>query len=379
MKVLTILSKLEMGGIEKTLLSCLPYLNRMGIEISVLCDEGGKLQPEYEMHGVEIVSFNGLKKPFLEAKRLAEVLVEGGYDLVHSRAGHTSGEFAKVCKKFQIPLLVSIHNEKAMFRNSWKGKPILGGLRQMYLIYHKRLTIKHATFIVGHSQANLEYFSNIPYEYSNKLKVLYNGVDFEKFKTYPPLSKEKQRKLSDIRDKSSKIFIHIGKFKEQKNHGFMLEVFSRLKPKDNGYYLILLGEGPLIEEIRRQVCEKDLEQYVWFVGMETNIAPYLATSDVFLFPSIYEGFGNVLIEAQYAGLAIAASSIKPHYEATHESYHRFLFDPNNVEDAERKINKLLDSDLLDVKNEAYKFASLFSIENMVDNLITLYNKSIDIQ
>src|SRR5690606_37854339 len=140
MKVLTIISKLEMGGIEKTLLSCLPYLKAQDVHISVLCDDGGELQSEYEARGVKIIDFNGYKKPFLEAKRLRQVLKSEKFDIVHSRYGHTSGLFAKVCHDFDIPLLVSIHNERAMFRNGWEGKPILGLIRKAYLAYQKKKT-----------------------------------------------------------------------------------------------------------------------------------------------------------------------------------------------------------------------------------------------
>lgn len=375
MKVLTILSKLEMGGIEKTLLSCLPYLKSEGIEIFVLCDIGGKLQPEYEKLGAKIIDFKGYKRPFLEDIRLRQVLASQKFDIVHSRAGHTSGGFAKVCQDFGIPLLVSIHNEKAMFRNSWVGKPILGYLRQLYLDYHKKLTAKYATFIVGHSLANLDYYKDIPQIYKEKLKVLYNGIDFGKFRESLSLSKEKQNKLDDIQRSAKKVFIHIGKFKEQKNHSFMIDVFNRLKPKENNYYLILLGEGPLKSYIEEKVRQLNLERNVLFCGMETNIAPYLSISDIFLFPSLYEGFGNVLIEAQYAGVAVAASDIKPHHEATYFDYKLFFFSPFDVDEAVSKVTMLMNFDLPSVKEKAYDFAAEFSIKNMVDNLLSLYNNS----
>src|SRR5690606_36298406 len=113
--------------------------------------------------------------------------------------------------------------------------------------------------------------------------------------------------------------------------------------------------------IEDKVRDLGLEQHVNFLGMQTNIAPYLYNSDVFLFPSIYEGFGNVLIEAQYAGLAVSASGIPPHYEATYAAYQKFFFDPSDIDDAEQKVKSILSTDLEDVKKEAYEFAPSFSI------------------
>lgn len=372
MKVLTIISKLEMGGIEKTLLSCLPFLSSKGIEIIILCEKGGKLQSEYEAKGARIIDFAGYKKPFLDAQRLKQVLKSEKIDLVHSRYGHTSGVFAKVCHSLAVPFIVSIHNEKAMFKNSWQGKPVLNLIRDCYLRYHKRLTLKYSSLILGHSKANLNYYSNTAKVYSDKLKVIYNGVDFSKFIGYPDLPEDKKSTLKWVRQNYNKIFIHIGKFKEQKNHSFLIDVFNELNPKENGYYLLLLGEGSGRIAIEQKVDSLDLAGNVLFLGMETNIAPYLEISDVFFFPSIYEGFGNVLVEAQYMKLLIAASDISPHYEATYHRYHEFFYDPYDKQIAKEKIKSLLSKDLDIIKDEAFEFARKFTIENMSEELTRIY-------
>lgn len=374
MKVLNIISKLEMGGIEKTLLSCLPHLNSKGVEIVILCDIGGELDAEYEKNGARLIGFNGTKKPFLDAKRLKEVLKKENFDIVHSRYGHTSGLFAKVCDSFNVPFIVSVHNEQAMFRNNWKHKVILNTVRNLYLSYHKFLTLKYANLILGHSKTNLNYYEKCPNKYKNKLQVIYNGVDYGKFVNYPTLSIEKNNDLNYIVRSAKKIFVHIGKFKEQKNHKFLVDVFSRLNPIENSFHLILLGEGPLMSIIKDYVINKGLKDYVHFMGLEINIVPYLKISDIFLFPSIYEGFGNVLLEAQYAKLMIGASNIGPHYEAIYEEYHKFFYSPYNVEEAVDKIRKLVSFENNNIKEKAFNFSSAFTIENMSDNLYDFYLK-----
>src|SRR5690606_10279879 len=110
----------------------------------------------------------------------------------------------------------------------------------------------------------------------------------------------------------------------------------------------------------------------------TNIAPYLYRSDLFIFPSLYEGFGNVLIEAQYVNLPVAASAIAPHYEATEKGYHEFLYDPVDVKDAVEKIGGLLDyPDLENQKQRGRVFAEEFSIQNMVNNLMGIYEETVN--
>src|SRR5690606_26381301 len=211
------------------------------------------------------------------------------------------------------------------------------------------------TKIIGHSKANLRYFTNgvddLPAE--NQFRVLYNGVDFSKFHDYPALAPEKQQELDSFLVNADKVFVHVGSFKEQKNHHFLIDVFKKLNPIENNYYLILLGTGSLMDSVRTQVIEEGISQHVLFLGMQINIAPYLYRSDLFVFPSLYEGFGNVLIEAQYVNLPVAASAIAPHYEATEKGYHQFLYNPTNVDDAVNKIMTLLNySDLDNSKEKA---------------------------
>lgn len=376
MRVLTIISKLEMGGIEKTLLSCMPYLIQKEVKMTILSSLGGDLDEDFKALGVELIDIGVHKKPFKDAKFLKKILSEKKFDIVHSRFGHTSGLFAKVCNDLRIPFIVSIHNERAMFRNNWIGKPILGFIRESYLNYHKKLTLKYAAKIVGHSKANLRYFTNetesLPIE--GQFQVLYNGVDFSKFHNYPALSEDKQIELDRFTSDTNKVFIHVGSFKEQKNHQFLIDVFKQLNPFEKKYRLLLLGTGSLIDNIKMYVKEQGLEKHVLFLGMQNNIAPYLYQSDLFVFPSIYEGFGNVLIEAQYANLPIVASAIAPHYEATEKGYHQFLYNPKDVVDAVRKIESLLNyTDLENLKERGRVFSEAFSVEKMVENLNNIYN------
>jgi Glycosyltransferase len=286
MKILTIISKLEMGGIEKTLLSCIPFLKSLGVEMSILCTLGGALDQDFKQLGVRLIDFGSHKKPFKDAKFLKKVLQSNDFDIVHSRYGHTSGGFAKVCSDLGLPFLVSIHNEKAMFRNSWIGRPVLGFLREQYLAYHKNATLKYATKIVGHSRANLNYYDVKDSDLTNTTSnfvLLYNGVDFAKLDVHKDLSDDKSKDLNEFRNKLSKILIHIGSFKEQKNHEFLIEAFDRLKPLEKNYGLILMGVGGLMDKIKDKVKSLGLTEHVFFTGMETNIAPYLKAADLFVF------------------------------------------------------------------------------------------------
>lgn len=382
-KVLTIVSRLDMGGVEKTLLSCIPFLSQKNVKMTILCDKGGVLDDEFIRLGVELIDFEGNNKPFKDAIFLKKVLKKKGFDLVHSRTGHTSGNYARVCREVHVPLIVSIHNERAMFRNSWLKKPFLSFLRSKYLLFHKNLTIKYSSKIVGHSRANLDYYIEDAgkLDVGEKYDIVYNGVDFSKFKNSPALNVQKHEKLREFRDLHDTLLIHIGSFKEQKNHKYLIDVLHSLKPNEEKVGLILVGTGALEKEIKLIVKEKGIDKHVWFVGLETNIAPYLFSSDIFVFPSLYEGFGNVLIEAQYANVPVWVSDIKPHYEAAFFEYHEYMFNPLDIEDGVAKLNTLINDykkgGLSETKINAFAFAKDFSVENMSNNLLNIYREVLE--
>ncbi|WP_348823532.1 glycosyltransferase [Flavobacterium aestuarii] len=377
MRVLIIASGLNMGGIENMLLSSIPYYNVQGVKIDILCKVGGELDKSFIEAGVNLIDFERKGNPLYEAYSLNKILKKKYYDIVHSQYSHNSGFFAIICKLNSVPFFISVHNQKAMFKLTWEKKFGLKAIRKMYLNLHKYLSIKNSEKIIGHSNANLKYYTQNWERFPDKYYVVSNGIDFSKLDDTVELDAEKINRLKVFKNISSKVFIHIGSFKEQKNHSFLIEVFNDLNPKRNNYKLILLGTGELFSLIQKKINELELEDYIYMTGMETNIKPYMEVSDMFLFPSLYEGFGNVLIEAQYMRLPIVASDITPHYEAVNCVYHDYFFDLKTKSDALSKIKKMINEfetkELLEKKEIAYQFAKNFSVESMVNDIVMLYN------
>jgi glycosyltransferase involved in cell wall biosynthesis len=105
---------------------------------------------------------------------------------------------------------------------------------------------------------------------------------------------------------------HVGRFSQQKNHAFVIDVFSELIKLEPKAFLLLTGDGELRREIEKKVLEVGLSQRVLFLGSRPDV-PHLMQGimDVFLLPSFYEGLPLVLIEAQAAGLPSVVSDVIP--------------------------------------------------------------------
>ena len=129
--------------------------------------------------------------------------------------------------------------------------------------------------------------------------VIHNGVDLGVFH-FDSDGRDRVRQEFSVADKF--VVGHIGRFNKQKNHRFLLEVFSAIRAKRSDAVLMLVGIGELEETIHTWVKEMGLEPYVIFTGSRFDIPQVLSAMDVFVFPSFHEGMPNTVIEAQSTGL-----------------------------------------------------------------------------
>lgn len=127
------------------------------------------------------------------------------------------------------------------------------------------------------------------------VKFIKNAIDLDKYTFSTDIRKQVQEELG-VQGKF--VIGHAGRFAYQKNHKFIVEVFAEIVKKYDNTVLLLAGDGPLKPEIERIVKEKNLNDKVIFLGIRNDIYRIMQAIDVFLFPSFYEGLGNVITEAQ---------------------------------------------------------------------------------
>lgn len=139
-------------------------------------------------------------------------------------------------------------------------------------------------------------------------RMIHNGIDLTKFAYNPSVRVKKRRELN----LDNKLIIgHVGRFMEQKNHMFLIDIFCEIYKQNPTAHLILLGTGELEEKIREKVKRLGIAHAVTFMGSQRNVADFYQAFDAFLFPSLYEGLGIVAIEAQASGLPCFMSDVIP--------------------------------------------------------------------
>ena len=135
--------------------------------------------------------------------------------------------------------------------------------------------------------------------------VVSNGIDVDKFKNGVSIRDE----LGISGD--SFVLCHVGSFSKPKNHEFLIRVFKKVLSYKPNACLVLVGGGVLEDSIRKLVADEGLDGKVLFLGKRSDINNVLKSSDVFVFPSLYEGFGIAVLEAEAAGLPIVVSDKVP--------------------------------------------------------------------
>ncbi|MDI9217073.1 MULTISPECIES: glycosyltransferase [Clostridium] len=197
--------------------------------------------------------------------------------------------------------------------------------------------------------------------------VINNSVDIEKYK-FNNYKRDEIRKLYNL--EGTKVIIHTGAFRKQKNHRFLIDIFNEILKIDSNYRLLLIGEGSLKYEIENRVDSYGIKDKVLFLGARSDISELLSSADIYLFPSLFEGFPNSLIEAEANGLTCLVSDIITNeviianlcevfsLKRSAEEWAKKIVSMKIINDREYGINYLKNNNL-DINNEIMKLDKIY--------------------
>lgn len=145
-------------------------------------------------------------------------------------------------------------------------------------------------------------------------RLLHNAVDTAVYR-YDGEAREAVRRELGV--EHATVIGHVGRFNEQKNHAFLLDIFRAIKEKRENAVLVLVGKGELEGAIREKAEALGILDSIVFTGVRRDVPRILSAMDVFVFPSFYEGMPNTVIEAQATGLPVVMSdTITPEADIT---------------------------------------------------------------
>lgn len=202
------------------------------------------------------------------------------------------------------------------------------------------------------------------YGNEKKAKIINNAINPKVF-AFNENIREKKRKELNISD--DKIIIgNVGRFTEQKNHEFILDLFKELSKDNDKYELLLIGTGELEDSIKDKVKKYKLNDKVKFLGTRNDVNELMQAFDLFILPSLFEGLPVVGVEAQCAGLKCFVSNTI-HDEIKVTDNIKFL--PLDIDLWKKEINKVKDFKREDKSNEISKHGFDIKIEsNKLDSI-----------
>lgn len=313
-KVLYFVDRLLIGGIQKLIMDWATTFDKNLIQLDfLLLDDGThyELEETLKKLGCNVYKLKGMwiRKPtdFIKYAKLLDDFFREHHDykVVHLHSSSKNYMVLKYAKKYNIPIRIA-HSHNIDFQSKNPMKKIIGNLL-------KKSLIKYSTDYFACSELAGKWLFGKDIVNSKMFKIIHNSIDLEKFK-YNENIRKKLRDELYIEDDEI-VIGHVGRFTNQKNHTFLIDIFNEINKINNRSKLLLVGTGPLENEIKEKVTRLRLEDRVIFLGFKSNINEYMQAMDIFVFPSLYEGLGIVLIEAQASGLKCFTSKDVVPYEA----------------------------------------------------------------
>ena len=301
LKVLYFVDRMLRGGIQSLVIDWVSRFDKKKIHVDfLLLDDGNKYELEDKLKelGCKVYKLKGIwiRNPFdyvKYAKAMNNFFKNHhDYKVVHMHSSSKNYMVLKYAKKYGIPIRVA-HSHNTDFQTKNKFKKAVGN-------YFKKKLIFYATDYFACSKLAGEWLFGDKIVTSSKFKVIHNGVDLKKYAFNSKIRNE-IRNLYKISENEI-VIGHVGRFTEQKNHEFLIDIFNEYQNINSNSRLLLVGTGILEESIKKKVQDLKIEDKVIFAGFRNDVNNYMQAMDLFVLPSIFEGLGLVLIEAQASGL-----------------------------------------------------------------------------
>lgn len=291
---------MDLGGISSYMMNYFRHIDRNLVEIDFVVHgyEKGVHDNELCAAGATIYHIPVKSQDYKgNCKALMEIFTEGNYQIVHSHLDAGSYHILKIAKKCGVKIRVAHSHNTDFLTNSCLGRIINK--------WFKKQLPTVANYKFACSSLAKEWLFGT----TSDCEIVKNAIDLRKYQFSEQDRKSFRKELGIEEDDI--VLGHIGRFDYQKNHLFLLKVFSELVKKSAKYKLLLIGDGFLRKQIEEMISMYQLESRVILAGYVKDAEKYYNAFDMFLLPSLFEGLGIVAIEAQANGLPCVLADTVP--------------------------------------------------------------------
>lgn len=296
-RILHVLQRMEAGGTQALLMNLYRNINREKVQFDFLVE-----YPNEQFYDNEILELGGKiyytnfrkdKNIFLFIKTFKSLVVENNYKIVHVHTYSIGYFILKAAKKLNVPVRIA-HSHSNSMTNDYR-KYLKYILQRLYPIY--------ATDLMACSKDAGDYLFK-----GRNYQILKNAIDSKKF-AFDNNNRSKIRK--ELHIENNFVIGHVGRFKPEKNHEFLIDLFVEIKRTNKNAKLLLVGNGDPNDNLINKIEKCAINDDVIILKNRTDVNELYHAMDVFVFPSLYEGLGIVAIEAQAAGTPCITSNNLP--------------------------------------------------------------------
>ncbi|MBQ4802004.1 glycosyltransferase family 1 protein [Aquimarina sp. MMG015] len=308
-RVLQVFTIMNRGGAESMIMNYYRKIDKDKIQFDFLVHRKEKAAFDEEIEGLggKIYRFDPINPLFpgdYYQKLRLFFKEHKEYDIVHSHLNTFSCFPLKIAKEFDIPcriahahIAIDDVSFMSLFSNKESKKETFKKLIKLQL---KKKVKKDATHLFScGDKAGRWLFGD-----STSFITMNNAIDTEKFAHNSTVANKYKE---DFNLKNRLVIGHVGRFASQKNHAFLLKIFSALLNEKADCDLVMIGDGPLRKVMEKEAENLGIKNNVHFLGVRADVPELFQMFDVFVFPSFYEGLPVTLIEAQAAGIKVFAS------------------------------------------------------------------------
>jgi glycosyltransferase involved in cell wall biosynthesis len=328
-KVLNLITGIDVGGAERYLLSTVRILDRMRFEVVVCFLRGnGTLRSEFEASGIAVQDFSGSWWSILARTfRLFTFIRSERFDIVHTHLIRATLVGRILSRLASTPVVFTTEHNVS----NWQQRYFVVTLfyrwtgRNVYRIFAISNAVKDSLVTVGRIDPK-------------RIEVLLPGVDLAEFsqKSTSP-SGNPSVAISD----ASPVIGCVGRFDPRKGHRVLVDAAVKLREYYPRLKLFLVGDGEMRSAIESQVERLGLRSSVVFSGTQRTVRDFLQSFDVVVFPSLSEGLGVAILEAMAMGKLIVATRVGGIPEAITDRLEGRLVEPGNSELLAQTIREVL--------------------------------------
>ena len=297
MKIAHIVGKLKKAGVEAVVFTYLRNMDLDGVSVDVFYDADSTVAPPEDLieMGIRFIEIPPYQKVFSYMSEIKRLCKENCYDIVHTHMNVLSvfSLFAAKCGGVSCRIC---HNHSTTSKFEKKKDLMKKVLRPTAKIF--------ATDYAACSELSARWMYGDALVDDGTVTVFNNAIDLDRY-SFDEAARREVREAIGATD--SFLIGHVGRFMDQKNHNFLIDIFAEVAKIRDDAKLLLIGDGENLEAVKEKVQRFSLSDKVIFKGILPDVERYYSAMDVFLLPSLYEGLPVVALEAQATGLPCVIS------------------------------------------------------------------------